>query len=80
MGDVADAMLEGDLCQCCGEYMEGGAGYPQTCAACSGHTEREFRQAVKALPKVACPTCGKVVKVAGLQDHIRDKHSTAQKP
>ncbi len=25
MGDIADAMLDGDLCQCCGEYMEGGA-------------------------------------------------------
>ena len=29
VGDIADAMLDGDLCQCCGVYMEGGNGYPQ---------------------------------------------------
>ena len=34
MGDIADAMLDGDLCQCCGVYMEGGAGFPQTCDSC----------------------------------------------
>ena len=33
MGDIADAMLEGDLCEGCGEYMEGGSGFPQYCSA-----------------------------------------------
>jgi hypothetical protein len=35
MGDIADMMLEGDLCQECGEYMEGGGGFPRTCYGCS---------------------------------------------
>lgn len=37
MGEIADSILDGDFCQCCGEYMEdeAGAGFPQTCAGCS---------------------------------------------
>jgi hypothetical protein len=77
MGDIADAMLDGDLCQCCGEYMEGGAGYPRTCPGC----ERASVEAAKvAIPqKVTCPTCGKKVKAAGLKDHQRDAHSTSDR-
>jgi hypothetical protein len=36
MGDIADAILDGDLCQVCGEYMEDGDGFPRTCAGCGG--------------------------------------------
>ena len=37
---MADAILEGIFCQCCGEYMGSDdpdwqpPGFPQTCAAC----------------------------------------------
>ncbi len=34
MGDAADAILDGDFCQECGEYMAGGDGYPRTCETC----------------------------------------------
>lgn len=34
MGDISDAMLNGDACQFCGVAMEGGNGDPQTCALC----------------------------------------------
>lgn len=34
MGEIADLMLEGCLCQVCGEDMGEGDGFPQTCAAC----------------------------------------------
>ncbi len=36
MGDIADMMLEGDLCERCGEYIddEGGDGAPRLCAGC----------------------------------------------
>lgn len=40
MGDIADAILEGEMCQVCGVYMEDyiedgiGPGFPQTCIGC----------------------------------------------
>lgn len=34
MGDFADAVLDGDICQICGEFMDDGNGFPQTCAGC----------------------------------------------
>jgi hypothetical protein len=72
MGDVADAMLDGDLCQCCGVYMEGGNGYPQTCPSCLDDVER----AQPRTEKVACSVCGKKVSEAGLHDHMRAKHTS----
>ncbi len=35
MGDAADAILNGDDCQECGEYMGGGEGFPRSCAGCN---------------------------------------------
>jgi uncharacterized Zn finger protein (UPF0148 family) len=34
MGDIAEMMLDGTLCQGCGVYMGKGDGYPVSCAAC----------------------------------------------
>ncbi len=34
MGDAADAILNGDDCQECGEYMGGGEGFPRSCDGC----------------------------------------------
>lgn len=77
MGDVADAMLDGDLCEQCGVYMENGAGYPQTCSAClRANVEATRRAVVPMASKVACPTCGKKVKATGLADHQRDAHAS----
>lgn len=37
MGEIADMMLEGVLCQGCGEYMGEGEGYPGFCSKeCAG--------------------------------------------
>ncbi len=37
MGDIADAMLNGEMCEQCGEYIDDGndGGYPRKCAGCS---------------------------------------------
>lgn len=35
MGEIADMMLEGSMCQQCGEYLGTGDGYPTLCTACS---------------------------------------------
>ena len=72
MGEIADMMLDGTMCQWCGEWLHGGEdgpGYPGLCASCA-REERAGRQA----EKVKCPTCGKRVKAAGLADHQRDAH------
>ena len=51
MGEVADMMLDGTLCQMCGEYMDGTAyGYPVSCAGCVGD-EPKVAKAKKPKPK-----------------------------
>ena len=38
MGDIADMMIEGDLCAGCGVYLPGdGDGIPRYCRDCIGH-------------------------------------------
>ena len=34
MGEIADSILNGDFCQFCGEHLESGNGFPQSCASC----------------------------------------------
>lgn len=82
MGEYAEMMLDGTLCECCGTFIdfEGGDGLPRYC---SNQCARD-RGALHALPnptatarnplKTNCPQCKKRVKVAGLADHIRDAH------
>jgi hypothetical protein len=83
MGDIADMMLDGTLCEGCGVYIGDGmdaAGYPRRCSHCR-REERENTQTKFAAPsnpaKVACQKCGRHVKAAGIRDHMRDKHGEA---
>ena len=78
MGEIADMMLDGTMCQWCGEWLHGGEegpGYPGLCASCA-REERRTRaaQAQRTPEKVSCPTCGKRVKAVGLAYHQRDAH------
>ena len=70
MGDIADMMLDGVLCEGCGEYMGEGFGVPQRCDGCA------MPYAVKptAANKIPCFVCGKKIKVAGMRDHLKDVH------
>lgn len=78
MGEIAEMMLDGTLCEGCGcTNRKGGLGFPWRCSSC-------MRDQPKAAPrktpttnstKVACPTCGRRVKRAGLNDHVRDAHA-----
>ena len=36
MGEIADMVLDGIMCETCGEIIDGGeeAGYPRQCAGC----------------------------------------------
>lgn len=55
MGEIAEMMLEGTLCEGCGEYMEGGGdGYPRRCSSCRPSRKSSYAQAFddqKALKK-----------------------------
>lgn len=50
MGEIADAMLDGDLCEGCGEYMEGGSGFTRRCAGCE--PPRSSRASFKCAPTI----------------------------
>ena len=42
MGEIADMMIEGEICECCGEYLGEGGGFAQLCAGCAdGEDVRE---------------------------------------
>lgn len=71
MGDVADMMLDGTLCEGCGVYLHGdGNGVPRRCRDC-----RDDSSLPELRMKAPCPICGKRVKLAGVSDHMRDAHA-----
>lgn len=72
MGDIAEMMLDGTLCEGCGVALDGAdEGFPRRCCDCQ--EESTFDQPKKA-SKCYCPDCGRRVKAAGLADHMRDAH------
>lgn len=72
MGEIADLMINGDICATCGEELGGqGNGFPRYCSrACRPSNSPEPLRGVPAT-KVSCPQCGRRVKHAGLKDHQR---------
>ena len=69
MGEIAEMMLDGTLCQQCGEYIGTDNGFPTFCAGCQTDEEPER-------PKLhECPECGRTLRTQdGLHQHIRAKH------
>lgn len=88
MGEVAEMMLDGTLCEGCGVFLnEKAPGHPCHCHACAAENKTEkttqrisaHHKQQAAQKKVPCPTCGRRVKATGLADHVRDAHPpTAQ--
>jgi hypothetical protein len=52
MGDIAEMMLDGTLCQGCGEFLGGDDGLPGYCAGCAPRPSRAKR---KPEPVAATP-------------------------
>lgn len=87
MGDIADQMLDGSMCQWCGEPLDGD-GYAQVCAGCqleSGVDKHGNKlgeepmpaNPVKATRAVPCPVteCKRTFRDNhGMGQHVRDKH------
>jgi hypothetical protein len=40
MGEIADMMLDGDLCEGCGDYLGDGDGFPRLCESCEEESEK----------------------------------------
>ncbi len=78
MGEIAEMMLDGTICEQCGEYIGDGDGYPRNCGCDnpSGFQIEPLFHGNKVSNKVACPECNKRVKEVGLADHMRDKHGS----
>ena len=81
MGDIADGMLGGELCEGCGMPLDGEpGGYPRWCSLeCA--SERKSDEAYRidqAASRVPCPICGKTTKPKGLNDHIKAAHPDEQ--
>jgi hypothetical protein len=54
MGEIADAMLDGTLCEGCGSYIEGeGSGFPRYCSAqCAKDRGADFSADDRYAPRV----------------------------
>ena len=78
MGEIAEMMLDGTLCESCGVALGGEpSGYPQYCSPqCAEDAGFSFKnnQSKMKKPMERCPYCAKMVKEVGLAQHIRDKH------
>lgn len=78
MGEYADMMLDGTMCQSCGEYIGSDSGFPTFCRNCERDNRSEYGLVSGLAPnnptKVACKKCGRHVKAVGLHQHMRDKH------
>lgn len=72
MGEIADLMINGDICEGCGVELGEGDGYPRRCAYCQRNEAAMKPQ--PATDKVNCSICHKRVKAAGLHDHMRAVH------
>ena len=88
MGEIAEMMLDGLMCEGCGEWMDeafedgDGPGYPQRCAACQRDAGSELPIHLPRKHAVAkqhaCPDCKKKFRTQqGMQDHRRDVHGGA---
>lgn len=74
MGEIADMMLDGTLCEGCGVYLGSDMGFPMRCPDC----EPAQHPPSPNPRKMNCPDCGKRIKRAGLADHMRDVHEQEQ--
>ena len=86
MGDVAEAMLDGTLCACCGDLLCADTGYPVYCPGCapSMHQQPKGVYITRTRPRgpaskpkpCVCLSCGKpFASKAARRAHNRAMHN-----
>jgi len=85
MGEIAEMMLEGVLCEGCGEYLGDGDGYPVRCSGCREEPDPTAEYSPTAGQKrrrVKCIShCGKGFRTEdAMLQHNRDKHGPRGRP
>ena len=76
MGEIADLMLNGEICEGCQCELKGDPpGHPRYCRDCKIVEPQERR-----ILKVRCKVCARMVKANGLADHNLALHSERPKP
>lgn len=87
MGEIAEMMLDGTLCEGCGVFLNAEpAGYPCRCSSCAAEakTERAARNVAAnqkkhaEQKKIPCSVCGRKVKTIGMPNHMKDAHPAVQ--
>ncbi len=77
MGEIAEMMLDGTLCEGCGVYLDGdGEGIPRRCEACVDDGPSDAGVPLSA--RVKCAHCSRTVAAVGLKDHMDAKHPGVQ--
>jgi hypothetical protein len=80
MGDMAQAILDGDFCCECGEYIGPGDGFTRICNGCKlrAFASDAIKTAAPGPPRIYCPLCRKgVAGTHGLKCHALDKHRSS---
>lgn len=78
MGEISDAIVEGEICQVCTcPFTDSAPGFPRTCTECGG-PKVDYAHHKEATPTTLyCPLCRRGCKGAkGFADHARDAHKT----
>jgi Zn finger protein HypA/HybF involved in hydrogenase expression len=83
MGEVAEMMLDGTLCEGCGVFLNAEpTGYLCRCKDCATEARSErVKRNVAAnqklqgeQKKIPCSVCGRKVKTIGMPNHMKDAH------
>ena len=71
MGEFAEMMLDGTLCEGCGVYMGQSFG---ACRCQDCQSDDRGIKSPQASGKTACRVCSRRVRLTGIKDHMRDVH------
>ncbi len=74
MGEIAEMMLDGTLCQVCGVFLGEDCGFPVTCRDCQGPKKS---RAMREGGGWECPVCDRNFGTKGAKKaHLRDVHKS----